>query len=145
MLPILTSKNRLMNTFIIVNITLTCNRQFMGLVYVFLFQKGFTYPFSFARNRIYLGTHLKKELNNVLKDTTVFPIYSHTVRVDRNLYILLMVNINPICKHSHKKLARGYCLCYWKTFSLVPDSTECAKIFVIEKCSALFEASPKIK
>ena len=23
------------------------------------------------------------------------------------------------------KLARGYCLCYCKTFSLVPDSTEC--------------------
>ena len=25
------------------------------------------------------------------------------------------------------KLARGYFLCYCKTFSLVPDSTECAK------------------
>ena len=34
------------------------------------------------------------------------------------------------------KLARGYCLCYCKTFSLVADSTECAKIFLTEKCSA---------
>ena len=42
------------------------------------------------------------------------------------------------------KLARGYCLCYCKTFSLVQDSTECTKIFVTEKCSALF-VSPKIK
>ena len=31
------------------------------------------------------------------------------------------------------KLARGYCLCYCKTFSPVPDSTECTKIFVTEK------------
>ena len=27
------------------------------------------------------------------------------------------------------KLARGYCLCYCKTFSLVPDSTECTNFF----------------
>ena len=32
------------------------------------------------------------------------------------------------------KLARGYCLCYCKTFSLVPDSTECTKIF-LPKCA----------
>ena len=32
--------------------------------------------------------------------------------------------------HSHKKLARGYCLFYSKTFSLVPDSTECTKFFL---------------
>ena len=41
------------------------------------------------------------------------------------------------------KLARGYCLCFCKTFSLVPDSTECTKNFVTEKYSALF-VSPKI-
>ena len=28
------------------------------------------------------------------------------------------------------KIARGYCLCYCKTFSLVPDSTECIKLFL---------------
>ena len=42
------------------------------------------------------------------------------------------------------KIACGYCLCYCKTFSLVPDSTECTKIFVTEKCSTLF-GPPKIK
>ena len=36
------------------------------------------------------------------------------------------------------KLARDYCLCYCKTFSLVPDSTECTKIFFIEEDSTLF-------
>ena len=42
------------------------------------------------------------------------------------------------------KLACGYCLCYCKTFPLVPDSTECTKLFVNEKWSTLL-ASPKIK
>ena len=42
------------------------------------------------------------------------------------------------------KLARDYCLCYCNDFSLVPDSTECTKIFATEKCSTLF-VSPKIK
>ena len=32
----------------------------------------------------------------------------------------------------------GYCLCYSKTFSLVPDSTECTKKIFIEECSTLF-------
>ena len=36
------------------------------------------------------------------------------------------------------KLARGYCLCYGKTFSLVPDSTECSKKFFTEEYSTLF-------
>ena len=35
------------------------------------------------------------------------------------------------------KLACSYCLCYCKTFLLVPDSTECTKIFVAKKCSTL--------
>ena len=33
-----------------------------------------------------------------------------------------------------RKLARGYCSCYCKTFLLVPDSTECTKIF-LPKCA----------
>ena len=36
------------------------------------------------------------------------------------------------------KLVRGYCLCYCKTFSLVPDSKECTKNFFTEECSTLF-------
>ena len=42
------------------------------------------------------------------------------------------------------KLARGYCLCYCKTSSLVPDSTECTTNFFTEECSTLF-VQPKIK
>ena len=42
------------------------------------------------------------------------------------------------------KLARGYCLCYFKTFLLVLDSTEYTKSFVTEMCSTLF-VPPKIK
>ena len=42
------------------------------------------------------------------------------------------------------KLACGYCLCYCKTFSLVPDSTECTKFIFTEECSTLF-VLPKIK
>ena len=65
MFLILTSRNRLMNTFIIVNITPTRKRQFMGYVYAFTFQKGLTSPFSLARNKIYLDTYLKEELTNL--------------------------------------------------------------------------------
>ena len=36
------------------------------------------------------------------------------------------------------KLACDYCLCYCKTFLIVPDSTECPKVFVTEECSTLF-------
>ena len=32
------------------------------------------------------------------------------------------------------KLAHSYCLCYCKTFLLVPDSTECTKVFATAKC-----------
>ena len=42
------------------------------------------------------------------------------------------------------KLARGYCLCYCKTFLLVPDSTECIKFVFTKECSTLF-VLPKIK
>ena len=42
------------------------------------------------------------------------------------------------------KLARGYCLCYCKTFSLVPDSAECTKNFFTDVCGTLF-APLKIK
>ena len=36
------------------------------------------------------------------------------------------------------ELARGYCLCYYKKFSLVPDSTQWTKSFATEKYSTLF-------
>ena len=50
-------------------------------------------------------------------------------------------------KKQRQKGARrteGYCLCYCKAFSLVPDPTKCTKIYVTEKSSTSF-VSPKIK
>ena len=77
MFPILTSRNRLMNTFIIVKL-------------------GLTSPFSLERNRIYLGSHLKEELTNLfwkLRRYSLFiPIQAEY------LNILLMVNVNPTSK-----------------------------------------------
>ena len=59
MFPIPTSRNKMMNTFIIVNVTPTYN------MYAFPFQKGLPSPFSLARDRIYLGTNLKEEFTNL--------------------------------------------------------------------------------
>ena len=40
--------------------------------------------------------------------------------------LILPIGLKLITKNNIVwKLARGYCLCYCKTFSLVPDSTEC--------------------
>ena len=61
-------------------------------------------------------------------------------------YCLVLYQINSLVVVTRNnivwKLARGYCLCYCKTFLLVLDSTECTKIFVTEKCRTLF-MSPK--
>ena len=59
------SGNRMMNLFTIVNITPTRKKE------------GLPSPFSLARNRLYAGTHLKEELNDVLKATSGIP-YSPT-------------------------------------------------------------------
>ena len=68
--------------------------------------------------------------------TTIFTTRSFLFNIHR---------VNIITRNNIAwKLVRGYCLCYCKTFSLVPDSTECTKTFVTEKCSTLF-VSPKIK
>ena len=40
--------------------------------------------------------------------------------------------------HIVLKLVCGYCLCYCKTFSRVPDSTECTKLVFTKECSTLF-------
>ena len=54
-------------------------------------------PFSLAKDRIYLGTHLKEELTNCFESYQRI-LYSDTGRVDRNVNTLLMVNLNPLCK-----------------------------------------------
>ena len=41
------------------------------------------------------------------------------------------IDLNKVTRNNIVwKLARGYCLCYCKTFSLLPDSTECTKNFL---------------
>ena len=55
----------MMNIFILVNIIPTCTQEIVYMIiYAFSFQKELPYPLSFARNRLYLGTHLKEELSN---------------------------------------------------------------------------------
>ena len=55
------------------------------------------FSFQFGQEQNILGHSFgRRAYEPVLKATKVFPIYSHTYRVDRNLNVLLMVNINPI-------------------------------------------------
>ena len=90
----LTSKNRMMNTFVIVTLSPHV-RDSSKEVYAFPFQKDLPSPLSLARNSIYLGTHLTEELNDLfwkLPGYSLFP----SGRVDSNENILLVVNIDPI-------------------------------------------------
>ena len=51
------------------------------------------------------------------------------------LKVWLRSHLNIVTRNNIvRKLAHGYCLCYCKTFSLVPDSTECTEIFVTKMC-----------
>ena len=59
-------------------------------------------------------------------------IYYHG-QIQTNSQILLSLGIVTRNKIVWK-LVRGYCLCYRKTFSLLPGSTECTKIF-LPKCA----------
>ena len=49
-----------------------------------------------------------------------------TVTMNR-LHLIIVTRSNIVWK-----LARGYCLCYCRTFSLVPDSTKCTKIVLLK-------------
>ena len=54
-------------------------------------QKVLPSPFSLARNRSYLGTHLKGELANLIGKLRGYSLaYSHTGRVDSNVNTLLI-------------------------------------------------------
>ena len=56
---------------------------------------------------------------------------SNTCRICEKLIENIVTRNNIIWK-----LARGYFLCYCKTFSLVPDSAEGTKLFTEERSSA---------
>ena len=91
--------DRMMNTFIKVNITPTCKRWFIGKVYAFPFQKSLPSPFSLVRNRIYLALVWKKSLP-VCFESCQGILYSHTGRVDSNVNTLVMVIINLYVRDS---------------------------------------------
>ena len=63
--PIPMSRNRFINTFIIVNIPPHVRDSSWDKSMVFRSKKGLTSSFSLAGNRIYLGTHLEEESNNL--------------------------------------------------------------------------------
>ena len=71
--------------------------------------------------------------------------------IEQNLFFLLRIFITFLFKVSkliflkfsiHRaivwKLARGYCLCYCKTFTLMPDSTECTIFFLPKRAVHYF-------
>ena len=92
------SRNRMMNTFIIINIIPTSKRYFRGLIYACPLQKGFPSPFSLARNRIYLDTRLKVGITDLfwkLPGYSLLPYKQSRQSMVKNF--LLMVKIKTIC------------------------------------------------
>ena len=87
MFSIPTNRNRMMNTFIIVNITL----------HVWNSLKDKSMLFHSKKARIYLGTFLKEDLTNLFSNLPGY-FYSHTSRVHRNTNTVLMVDVNPTYK-----------------------------------------------
>ena len=87
------SRNRMMNTFIIVNITPICKRQFRGYIYACPHQKGPPYHFTWAL--IWKKSLLLTALFWKLPGYSIFP---HRPSRQRMGNTLLMININPICK-----------------------------------------------
>ena len=71
--------SRMMNTFITINITPTYKSLFKDK-YVFPIQKGLPSPFSLARSRIYLGTHLKEERTNLFWNLPLYSLFPHRQR-----------------------------------------------------------------
>ena len=58
------SRKRMMNTFIMVNITPVCRDNLEDKSMLVPSKKELPSPFSLIRKRIYLGTHLKEELTD---------------------------------------------------------------------------------
>ena len=89
------NRNRMMNIFILVSVFLYVRNSFF---YAYPIQKILPSPFSLARNEVYLGTNFKwgvTDLSWKLPGYSLFP-YRHGRQ--RMLNILLMVNINPLCR-----------------------------------------------
>ena len=92
------SRNRMMKTFIIVNITLHVRDDLKNRSNTCPLQKGLPSPFSLAGNTIYLGTHLKEELIDLFWKLPGYFLFPHKQSRQRMVNTLLMFNINPVCK-----------------------------------------------
>ena len=105
------SNNRMINTFIIVNITPTCRQEIVWRINLCFLSTSKRPSLSH-----YLGTPFKEELTDycfILKVTRIFP-YSYTGKADQRMVnTLLMIKINPTCKRllificQEKKLKSG--------------------------------------
>ena len=81
-----------------------------------------------------------EQMQDILRKSTEISKQKYYFKLSRKL----TVNKTSVTRNDiFWKLARGYCLCFCKTFSLLPDSTECTKKFVTKKCSTLFPL-PKV-
>ena len=59
-------------------------------------KKSLPSPFSLARCRIYLGTHLREELTDLFLKLPGHSLFPHRRSRQRMVNTLLLVNINPI-------------------------------------------------
>ena len=84
MFPIITSRNRMMNTFVIVNITPHVRDGSKDLLH------------SDRPGTVYTSVLIWKKSLLICFESYHGILYSHTDRVDWNLNILFMVSINPI-------------------------------------------------
>ena len=94
MFPILTSRNRMMNTFITLPPYVRDSSEDKSML--FHFKKTFVLSSVWSGREHTWAIIWKKSLLICFKSYQDI-LYSHKGRVDRNLNILLMVNINPIC------------------------------------------------
>ena len=91
MFPILKSRNRLMNTFIIINIPPHVRDSSWDKL-CFSIPKSPYFSLQFSQEQNIFG-HLfeRRAYQFILKATKVFPIYSYTGRVDRIWTFLLIL------------------------------------------------------
>ena len=78
-----------------------------------VFHNGSNYDYHFIMKE--LANEFERQLECLGENIERYRTFSIPIIITRNNIVW--------------KLARGYCLCYCKTFSLVPDSTECTKFF----------------
>ena len=97
MVPNPTSRNRMVNTFTIVNIIPHVRDSLEDKSILFHSKKVFFLPSVWSGTEYTWALIWKKSLLTCFEGYQVI-LSSHTGRVDRNVNTVLMVDINPICK-----------------------------------------------